>query len=305
MKRLVFGIVICFLVMAITAFSVTVQEGRENKTEIIEKSFSMDPARPARIEFRDVDGNLYFSSSPDNTVKIKITKEVRSRSTKKAERLLRDTRVAISQNGNSVDVRIKYPRFRGIFFWLSDYQRVKVTTEIQVPQKASFKADLVDGSINGNDFAGDLELDTVDGSIHLNRVQGSVKAHAVDGDMVFREMAGSVKAQTTDGKIQLSGDFKNLWLKSVDGDIQAELLPSSAMESDWEIRTVDGDVDILVPADFSSDFSLRSSDGRIRSEVPLTITGKVSEKRLEGKLRSGGRLFSIRTGDGHISLRKK
>lgn len=259
----------------------------QEKSETIEKSFRMDAARPAALEFHDVDGNLYLSPSADNTMAVRIKKEVRSRDGKRAERLLRETKVAIDQHGNTLSIRIKYPRFRGFFFWLTDNQRVKVTSEISVPANTRIKADLVDGSISGDGLQGDLDLEIVDGDIRLSQLRGTIKVNAVDG------------------QINVSGDMKGLELQSVDGDIRVSLSPGSAMAKDWEIRTVDGDVEISLPADFSADLGVQTSDGRIETDFPLDVTKGITKKKLSGKLGGGGFLFSIRTTDGRVSLRKK
>jgi DUF4097 and DUF4098 domain-containing protein YvlB len=103
----------------------------------------------------------------------------------------------------------------------------------------------------------------------------------------------------------IAGALKELRLKSTDGDIRVDCSSSSVMEKDWEIRTGDGDVEISLPSNFSADLSLQTRDGRIRTELPVAVTKEISKKRLAGKLNNGGLLFSIRTGDGQISLRAR
>jgi len=258
----------------------------QEKSELIEKTFRMDASRPVVLEFQDVDGNLFLSPSADNTISVRIKKDVKGRDGKRAERLLRETKVEIDERGNSLTIRITYPRFKGIFFWLSDFQRVRVTSEISVPANIRLKAHLVDGSIHGDNLQGDLDLEITDGDIRLSGLKGTVRADGVDG------------------KMSVSGNLKGLNLKTVDGDIRVGLSPASTMAEDWEIRTVDGDVDISLPTDFSADLSLQTRDGKIETEIPLTVTKGISRKKLNGKLGGGGFLFSIRTGDGHISFKK-
>jgi len=294
-----------FLLLGLAVLALPGFLAAQEKSEVIEKTFPMDISKPVSLEFHDVDGNLTFSPSGDNTIRVKIKKEVRSHSARRAERLFKDTTVDFSQNGNSLVIRIRYPHWRGFFFWVGDFQRVKVTSEVFLPENSSLKVDLVDGEIRGSGLKGEMNLKSVDGDIRLSQIQGTIQAKTTDGDMDFRDIGGRVLADTVDGRMAIAGDLKELWLKSTDGDIRVDCSSSSVMEKDWEIRTGDGDVEISLPGNFSADLSLQTRDGRIRTDIPVAVTKEISKKTLSGKLNNGGLLFSIRTGDGQISLRAR
>jgi hypothetical protein len=299
-KIALFSCLLGLIVLALPSFLAA-----QGKSEVIEKTFPMDISRPVSLEFHDVDGNLTFSPSGDNTIRVKIKKEVRSTSDRRAERLFRDTTVDFSQSGNSLVIRIRYPRWRGFFFWFGDFNRVKVTSEVFLPENSNLRVDLVDGDVRGSGFKGEMDLKTVDGDIRLSQIQGTIRAKTTDGDIDFKDIAGRVLADTVDGDVAIAGTFKELRLESTDGDIRVDCSPSSAMEKDWEIRTVDGDIELSLPSDFSADLSIQTRDGRIRTEIPVAVTKEISKKRLSAKLNNGGPLFSIRTGDGDISLRSR
>jgi hypothetical protein len=174
------------------------------------------------LEFHDVDGNLTFSPSGDNTIRIKIKKEIRSHNARRAERLFRDTTVDFSQNGNSLVIRIRYPHWRGFFFWIGDFQRVKVTSEIFLPENSRLKVDLVDGEVRGSGLKGEMNLKTVDGDIRLSQIQGTIQAKTTDGEIDFKDIDGRVLADTVDGRMAIAGALKELRLKSTDGDIRVD-----------------------------------------------------------------------------------
>lgn len=276
----------------------------QEKVEFYEKTFPIDSATPVFLEFRDVDGNLFFSPSDENQVRIRVKKEIKTRNGQRAEELLKETKVEVSQRGNHIAIQIQYPKFRGIFFWLSDYQRIRVSSEITLPHSSRLFCRLVDGSIHGQALKGEIDLKTVDGSIDLTQVQGSVKTETVDGRISLRAVEGNIQAETVDGDIIVSGQINRLELRTVDGDIEVTLSPLSSMERPWRLTTVDGDVDLLLPADFSAELFLQSGDGHIQCEFPLTTTGILSKRKISGKLNKGGPLLSIKTGDGDIVLRK-
>jgi hypothetical protein len=256
-------------------------------SETFDKVYRLDATRPMVLEFHDVDGRLRLSSSPDATVSVKITKETKTRDVKRAERLLRDTKVEVDQRGNTLVVRIQYPRFRGIFFWLGDYDRVRVSSEITVPAGALVKASLVDGSIVGEDMRGEFDLKVVDGDIRLDRI------------------AGDLKASATDGTIDVAGDFRSLSLRSVDGDITVHPSAASVMVSDWELRTIDGDIEVVLPAGFAAEVTVQTSDGRLDSDYPASPLKRSGRKYYALTIGGGGKTFDIRTTDGDITLRKR
>jgi len=259
----------------------------QDKTEIIEKSFRTDASRPAVLEFRDVDGRLILSPSDEAAISVRIRKEVKTRDAKRAARLFRDTKVELEQRGNTVTVRIRYPRFRGLFFWLRDSARVKVVSEIRVPAGAQVKAELVDGPVRGDNLEANVAVDIVDGDVRFDGLKGTVRVDSVDGDT------------------EVSGDIKSLDLKSVDGDIRVALSPGSAMSEDWKIRTTDGDVTVYLPESFSAEMEIRKGDGRLETDWPVESRKGLSRHTFNATIGSGGRLLSIRTVDGRVTLKRK
>jgi DUF4097 and DUF4098 domain-containing protein YvlB len=294
--------ILCMILFCLISlcFSLAAQE----KAETLEKIFSIDGSQPVFLEFKDVDGNLKFSGSEVNLVQVKVKKEVDTRDLKRAGRLLRETEIEFSQNGNSISIEVKYPKIRGVFFWFRDYERVKVSTEIVLPLKSNLHCTLVDGSVSGEKVQGEMNLKTVDGTIRLTDAEGTIQAKTVDGRIILKNIKGKVDAATTDGDITFSGRIKALSLETTDGDITAEIAPQSQMEADWLVKTTDGDVDFYTAPDFSADFLLQTDDGHIDCHLPLTFTETISEKKLSGKIGQGGYLLKIKTGGGTISLGK-
>lgn len=279
LASLALAIVAAFLSAAAAALPLAAQE----KVETVEHSYQMDPGKPAELIFRDVDGLLILRPSPDNTISVKVRKEALIKDAKKAGRLLRETVVDLEQRGNAVSVRVRYPRLRGIFFWVSDMSRIKVVSEISIPAGTRVRAELVDGSISGDGVRADLRLDVTDGDI---RLEG---------------FTGRLDAGTVDGRIAVSGELRGLRLETIDGDVRIEAAPGSMMSDEWTVRTVDGDIDLGLPPGFSADLSVQGN-GRIETEIPLEGSGR-RRARLTARIGGGGSLFSLRTGDGRIRIR--
>jgi DUF4097 and DUF4098 domain-containing protein YvlB len=186
------------------------------------------------------------------------------------------------QNGDSVELEVRYPHFSfGIQFGSH-----RVDVEIHMPREGRVDLHTGDGFIELANFKGNMDLESGDGHQEINSVDGTLRAH------------------TGDGHIRASGRFDSLDLNTGDGRIEARVLTGSAMSSGWTIRTGDGSVSLQLPADFAADVDLHTSDGHISVDIPVTVEGRVGEKNIHGKINGGGNLLTVHTGDGSIEIEK-
>lgn len=273
------------------------------EVENFEKDLAIDSSKPVYLEFRDVDGTLSFTSWKENVVRIRVEKRIKLKERRRAKQLLRETKVHLYQKGNTIRVEIKYPKMKGLFFWLKDYQRVNVATEIMLPPNSNLNCRVEDGSINGKNAKGEMIMKTEDGSIHLSDMEGSVQAITEDGKIILKNIEGETVAKSEDGDITLSGRFKKLSLKTEDGNITLELASPSILATDWKIETEDGDVNFFLPSDFSANFLFQTQDGDISCQIPITLSNIVSGRELSGKINQGGKLLLISTEDGDITVK--
>jgi hypothetical protein len=155
---------------------------------------------------------------------------------------------------------------------------------LYVPRKASLKLSTVnDGDITVRGIDGDLELQNVNGNVTATDVSGTVVAHTVNGEV----------------KVSLT---------RVDAN--------AAMA----FSTLNGDVDVTVPADFRAELRMRSDNGEIYSDFDVQLVpdqAKVSqgrsggryrlevEREVRGRVGGGGPEVSLRTFNGDILLHKR
>jgi len=69
------------------------------------------------------------------------------------------------------------------------------------------------------------------------------------------------------------------------------------------VSTVNGGITLTLPADLHTDVKATTVNGDITTDFPLTITGRVSRHRIEGTIGGGGRLLSLETVNGSITLK--
>ncbi|MGD2295660.1 MAG: DUF4097 family beta strand repeat-containing protein [Candidatus Aminicenantes bacterium] len=297
-KNMIYGLLFILFFVLITLPS----EG-DTREETIDETFKIDGGKPVDFKFIENDGNVRFTTWTRDEVHILIRKEVKTLNGRRTERLLKDTKVEMSQHNNSIRVRIRYPRIKG-FFFITDSYRIKVISEITIPANTNLDCRSDDGDISVEGVSGELYLKTDDGTIRVVESRGSVQAGIDDGRVYLEDFVGGAKIESDDGDLLLSGNFSMLDLETDDGDIRVKNLAGSAMTDDWRLQTDDGDVDIYFPPDFSADFHISTDDGNIDSLLPIIFKEITSQRNLAGKINDGGFLITVITDDGHITFRE-
>lgn len=158
------------------------------------------------------------------------------------------------------------------------------TLRLHVPRRASLRLSTVnDGDITVRGVEGDLELQNTNGSITALDVAGAVVAHTVNGGV-----------------------------KVVLGRVD----PKAAMS----FSSLNGDVDVTLPADVRADLRMRSDNGEIYSDFDVALTPGSAEVRqgrsgpsyrlevereMRGRVNGGGPEIALRTFNGDILLRRR
>ena len=124
----------------------------------------------------------------------------------------------------------------------------------------------------------------------------------VNGDVEATRLNGPILLNTVNGSVNFSTSSSGR-ATTVNGTIRGEL-----GRADWtdtlEFSTVNGSIDLRLPADLSTDVKAQTVNGDISTDFPLTVTGRISRRRLEGTIGSGGRTLSLETVNGGISLKR-
>jgi len=158
---------------------------------------------------------------------------------------------------------------------------------ILVPRHASLELkSLSGGEISVENVDGDIEVENLNGAIRLRDVGGSVVAHSLNGEVVAD-------------------------LKSVD--------PSKPMS----FSTMNGKIDVTLPADVKASVSMKTDNGEILSDFDVKLDGSAKEtdsgggrhsdgayhahldKTLHGTINGGGPEYKFRSFNGQILIRKR
>ena len=186
------------------------------------------------------------------------------------------------QSGDKVEINLHFPHALHIMSFGS--HRVDIT--IHMPRQGRVNLHTGDGRIELADFNGEMDLSSGDGGEEIHHVDGKLHAH------------------TSDGHITADGRFDTLNLNTGDGRVDVRVSAGSQVAEEWMLHTGDGSISLEVPENFAADLYLHTGDGHIDVNLPITTEGRINNNDLHGKLNGGGKLISIQTGDGAISLRK-
>jgi Putative adhesin len=125
---------------------------------------------------------------------------------------------------------------------------------------------------------------TVNGEIEALRLNGDVTLTTVNGSITF-DTTGGARASTVNGSIR-----------------------GAMGRADWsntlDMATVNGSITLTLPPDLNTDVKATTVNGDISSDFPMTVTGRISRRRVEGTIGGGGRLLSLDSVNGSITLRR-
>lgn len=281
------------------------------RAEELVKSFAVSGRPNVRVETND--GSVRVTSTDSKQVEFRVEYQ--------GYELGRNLRVDARQDGDKVELVAQVTGHWGINFnWGHNSKHLHI--EVRMPRDGDLQADTGDGSveassINGtvnvhtgdgavkaNSLTGTIDLHTSDGSITVDTLKGDIRLRTGDGPIEARDLDGKVEADSGDGHIRLAGRFEALNVKTGDGSVDTRVLPGSKMATGWILRTGDGSVDIVLPADFQANIDATTGDGHISLGIPVTVEGTFSRSEVRGKMNGGGQTLTIHTGDGAIRLSK-
>jgi DUF4097 and DUF4098 domain-containing protein YvlB len=238
------------------------------------KTYTLTGRPDLRVETSDA--NIRVTTGDQSTIQAKVT-------TNRYKIGEGGIHIEERQNGNSVEIEVRYPHHNFNFEWGSGH---RVDVIIQMPRE------------------GHVNLRTGDGKIEVANLKGEMDMHTGDGSVELDSVDGKLHASTGDGHIQANGRFDELELKTGDGHVDVRAGNGSTLANNWRLETGDGSVSLELPQSLSANVDLHTSDGHIDLDMPVTTEGTVRQNEVRGKLNGGGNLLTIRTGDGSIRLKK-
>lgn len=196
------------------------------------------------------------------------------------EQQMRGIRLNTNQNNSNINVNASFdPAFsqRDANF---NFPNAIVNFELYVPRSSMVRLNSGDGRLELDGVNGSLDLNTGDGRIEVQDARGRLVAKTGDGRIQVQNFDGDVDARTGDGRIVLDGRFAAL-----------------------AVRTGSGSIMLTVPTDFNA--TIETDAESVDNEgADITEESSSSPRLKRWKIGQGGRVLTLRTGEGRIFLRR-
>lgn len=127
------------------------------------------------------------------------------------------------------------------------------------------------------------------------------RASSVNGDIIVHGMAGTVRASTVNGSIRgvkLAGTTE---VNTVNGGVTLDQQALPAGDR-LQARTVNGGIEVRLPAGTDASLSASTVNGAIHSELALSNVTHRKRHKLEARIGAGGSAISLSTVNGAIRI---
>jgi len=128
------------------------------------------------------------------------------------------------------------------------------------------------------------ELSTLEGDIAVHDVEGSLQARNLHGDIEGINLSGSVVARALTGNILIS----------------LRALPDRRLPV--ELATINGNVDLVLPAQANADLELSTVAGNIVGDYPFQVSSIPGDSTRRAQVGAGGVRVELRTVRGNIRV---
>jgi hypothetical protein len=214
------------------------------------------------------------------------------------------------------------------YFVLADRQAKQKEREQEARDKAAglklYEVTTSGLTIEEEDNVVDIEVEswkrTVDLNIQVPFGSSLDLENQMGGDIVVEKVSGEIEVENMNGRIKLNDISGTVIANTMNGEILvtfAKVSPGKPMS----FSTMNGDVDITLPADVKATLKMKSEQGRIYSDFDISLTktpqrreedqrkegGKYKitfEETVTGTINGGGAEFQFNTFNGDIFIRK-
>jgi DUF4097 and DUF4098 domain-containing protein YvlB len=227
-----------------------------------------------QINLQTFDGYITVHGWDKQEVQLTFSKRAAS------EQQMRGISLRTNQNGSAITIVADFDQNFARHEANVTFQNALVNLEVYVPRSSMVRLSSGDGRLELEGVNGNLELNTGDGRIDVRDASGRLNARTGDGRIQVENFDGDVQAKTGDGRILLDGKFAGL-----------------------AAQTGSGSILLTVPSDTNATIE---TDAESVDNQGLTVTEEAGSSRnlRRWKIGQGGRVLTLRTGEGRVFLRR-
>lgn len=178
-----------------------------------------------------------------------------------------------------------------------------VDFEVRLPRGVKIRVISGNGEVVVSGATAEVQASSGNGAVSVASSGGPVRASSGNGDIDVSEAGGEVTARSGNGDVRVTTSSGPVSAYSGNGSIDARMT-SLTGTADMSFRTGNGDITLMLPANFEGEIDARLPNGRLESDFPLRVEGRLDPRRLRATIGGGGRRISIMSGSGGAEIRK-
>jgi hypothetical protein len=187
----------------------------------------------------------------------------------RSQRRLEEATIDVQAANDAVSIRTRYPTDELRWERGSDENPASVEYTLTVPRTARIDS-----------------IELINGGLDVEGLAGSIKATCINGRLSARNLAGEAR------------------LSTINGALEAEFDRLEAGKT-ITLNSVNGTVDLIVPASIGADFKADTVHGTISNDFGMNVRrGEYVGASLEGQLGGGGARVKLSNVNGVIRIRR-
>lgn len=217
-------------------------------------SRSFDASVSPRIVVETFNGGIAVSAEPGRTITATVTRRGSGDTPEAARADLDNVEVTMEQTGNTTRIAA-----RRIVSPPGTYSGASV--ELAVPVRASLEAVTTNGSVVSAGVTGDVRVVSSNGSIDVTGGKGRLNLRTSNGPIRIEASNAAVSASTSNARIDFKGTMS---------------------DGEHVLRTLNGPIEITLPADAQFKINASSWNGRVSSAFRVKRNGSMSNSSVHG-----------------------
>jgi DUF4097 and DUF4098 domain-containing protein YvlB len=141
---------------------------------------------------------------------------------------------------------------------------------ISMPRHSHLKFKGIDTSFNISLLQEHIEGKSINGDLIVNKSHGKIRLSVVSGNIQLLNSSGITKAESVSGQIDFSGKFDEAFIKSMSGDIKAEISGAKKLT----INNISGDTVIYGQVLNEAQLALTSVNGDLLYKVTSELNAE-------------------------------
>lgn len=282
------------------------RERRAGDEVRVERTFSSRDVNSLKLTVLFGEVKVY-ADSPDS-VKLVAVRHAERGTAAERHRWLTETRVDISQQNGSIQVKDIVPEaLRNSLRHRTGRDSVEahLTVDVHLPARLALDVSNSAGDVRVEGSGGGVAVHAGAGSVSLANLRCANRAVTIDhgaGEITLSGQVGDLRVTNGAGEIKLSGvrcsgANANLHVGTGEIDLGMLALPSELLKVDLGI----GEIHVSLPAGSRATVSASTGNGSIDSGLRLTSSRR-SGGSLKGEMNGGGSRIEVHSGLGEVHL---